>query len=123
MYFQDVPAVVVSASPTQLIVEAPEGVVTGPFSVAGAGGRGHSLAAFRVLALAPAEVITVYPKPASAAFTISWRPATFDIQQVRAVNALGGIVFGQGLQTATTNRMRGAQISDRPGEPRESERA
>jgi streptogramin lyase len=115
VYFQGLPAVVVSASPTQLIVEAPKGVATGPLSVAGAGGRGHSSAAFRVLALAPAEAITVYPNPASTAFTINWRPATFDIRQVQVVNALGSVVFDQDLRTVTTDSLMVNLPAARPG--------
>jgi sugar lactone lactonase YvrE len=103
VYFQGLPAVVVSASSTQLVVEAPKSVTTGLIAVAGAGGRSQSAAAFTVPTIAPAEAVTVYPNPAVAFFTINWQPADFAIEHVQVINALGSVVFEQDLRPISTD--------------------
>jgi sugar lactone lactonase YvrE len=103
VYFQGLPAVVVSSSSTHLVVEAPKGVTTGLISVVGAGGSGHASSDFRVPALSLAEAIAVYPNPATAGFTINWHQADFAVQHVRLLNGVGSIVFEQDLQSNTTD--------------------
>jgi sugar lactone lactonase YvrE len=103
VYFQGLPAVVLSASATRLVVSAPKGVTSGVLEVRGAGGRGQSPAAFAVPLLAPAEAVTVYPNPATTSFTINWEPADFTVQHMQVINALGSLVFEQDLQSVSTD--------------------
>ena len=102
VYFQGLPAVVVSASPTRLLVTAPKGVATGLIEVRGTGGRSQA-PAFTVPQLSPTEAVTVYPNPAMASFTINWQPADFTVQHVQVVNALGSLVFKQDLRSVSTD--------------------
>jgi hypothetical protein len=99
--FGGVRAVVLSATPTTLVVRVPKGAQSGPLLVAGAGGRAQASALFEVLSLTPADAITVYPNPAHTALTVDWQRADFAVEAVRTYDALGRLLATQSLSDTT----------------------
>ena len=115
VYIGGARAAILSSSPTRLVVEVPKPVATGVVAVAGAGGRGLSAVAFRVLALSLADAITIYPNPATAGFEVNWRKADFAVQRVQVFNSLGSLVFEQKVAFVAADSVPVVLASSRSG--------
>jgi uncharacterized repeat protein (TIGR01451 family) len=115
VFFNNQPAVVLSASATTITVRAPYGATSGPLALAGTGGRTSSATAFTVTSLSPADAIAVYPNPAHGACTLDWLRADFAVEKVQLYNALGAKLFAADLSQLATTSLQIPLVAARPG--------
>ncbi|WP_179197882.1 DUF7619 domain-containing protein [Hymenobacter crusticola] len=93
VYIGDVQAAILATTATSVTVRVPRGASSGPWTIAGTGGRVNSAQPFTVLDLSPAEALRVYPSPAPGAVILEWQQANFTLDQVHVYNALGKLLF------------------------------
>jgi hypothetical protein len=115
VFFNQQPAVVLSASATTTTVRVPYGATSGPLTMAGTGGHTSSVAPFTVLSLSPADAIAVYPNPAHGACTLDWLRADFAVEKAQLYNALGARIFSANLSQLTTTSLQLPLAAARPG--------
>jgi hypothetical protein len=115
VFFNNQPAVVLSASATTTTVRVPYGATSGLLTIAGTGGRTRSTTPFAVVSLSPADAIAVYPNPAHDACTLDWLRADFAVEEVHLYNALGASVFAANLSQLATTSLQVPLAAVRPG--------
>jgi uncharacterized repeat protein (TIGR01451 family) len=115
VFFNQQPAVVLSASATTTTVRVPYGATSGPLTMAGTGGRTSSPVSFTVRSLSPADAIAVYPNPAHGACMLDWRRADFAVESVQLYNALGASLYTASLSQLPTTTLQIPLAAVRPG--------
>jgi sugar lactone lactonase YvrE len=103
--FGGLTARVLRATATSAEVLVPRGASNGLLTVAGAGGRGLSTAAFTLDALPLNEAVAIYPNPTFEQVTINWRHADFVVQQIRIYDAIGGLIANEEVTSATADEL------------------
>jgi hypothetical protein len=97
--FGDKTAKIISATPTQLVVEAPANVSTSKITVSNEAGMATSVKEFAITqeptAIEPriAAQIKVFPNPSEGAFVVDYSNVSLLIQKIEVVNALGKVVL------------------------------
>ncbi|SNC61671.1 conserved repeat domain-containing protein/Por secretion system C-terminal sorting domain-containing protein [Hymenobacter gelipurpurascens] len=120
VYFEGVPAKLVSSSPTQIVAEVPTGARSGLLSVAGAGGPGLSATKFVVPVATAADAalssaLTLYPNPTAGQLTLDWQKANVAVQQMQIFDALGHLVLAHNLRQQTARTLTVTLAPNRPG--------